>query len=372
MAIFSAVVFSMALMDSPLPFTHRTRSFRSIVSCTGCIIQNKLLWQRWPNQYCPEQKPQLEKADSYPLITVVIPTYNRASLLKKAIGSVLDQTYNNLELIIADDGSTDDTKQVVGSIGDPRIKWIGLPHTGHIGNVRNAGARAGKGKWIAFLDSDDQWLSDKLELQLEAVKTTGKRWCYTNFELMNEMGMKIPPRAGSYKPLSGWITGQLLSNEATVIVCTLLLEKKLFDEIEGFSMDERLAFRGDYEFALRLSLKDEAVALPHILVKVLEHPGRATNSLPDAHERSAVPYVVFLEQNNEAAFRKIAKKRQAHLLAEAAVRRSATGDRRMALGQLVKAMGDDDWRHWLSAAYRSMKGAFRLNRKYKIDGYPDL
>ncbi|HEV7782240.1 MAG TPA: glycosyltransferase, partial [Chitinophagaceae bacterium] len=213
----------------------------------------------------------MEKVESYPLITVVIPTYNRASLIKKAIGSVLVQTHTNLELIIADDGSADDTKEVVSSVNDPRIKWIGLPHTGHIGKVRNAGALAGKGEWIAFLDSDDEWLPGKLQCQVEALRTTGHRWCYTNFELMNEKGITVVPKAGSYHPHSGRITGKLLTNEATVVVCTLLVEKKLFDSAGGFSTDERLAWRGDYEFALRLSLKEEVTALPGILVRILEH-----------------------------------------------------------------------------------------------------
>ena len=237
-------------------------------------------------------------AEINPLITVVIPTYNRASLVLKAIGSVLNQTYTNLELVIADDGSTDRTKQTILSLEDPRIKYIELPHTGKIGKVRNAGVAAGKGEWVAFLDSDDEWKSRKLELQIEKIKQTGKRWCYGKFELMDEAGNTVPAKTGIYRPVSGWVAEKLLTNEVAVVICTLLVERKLFDETGGFNTDDRLAYRDDYEFAIRLSLKEEAAALPEVLVRVLEHAGRGTNSIEHAHERSIAPYTVFLEQNH--------------------------------------------------------------------------
>lgn len=286
--------------------------------------------------------------------------------MHKAISSVLSQTYQRFEIIIADDGSTDDTPQMIGKLNDDRILHLPLPHTGHIGKIRNAGATAGKGEWIAFLDSDDQWFTGKLEVQINAVRQSGKRWSYTNFDLMDENGEKIAPKAGSFQPLSGWITRQLLTNEATVVVCTLLVERKLFETIGGFSTDERLAYRGDYELALRLSVHAEALALPDSWVNVLEHPGRSTHGLADAHERSAVPYVLFLEQNREKRWRRIAKRRKAYLLAEAAVNRSAFGDHSIAFRHLGRSFSNDNWRHWFSATWRTVKelvNSDRQNRK---------
>ncbi len=271
---------------------------------------------------------------------------------------MLSQTYSNLELIIADDGSTDWTKKAVLSLEDPRIRYLELPHTGNTGKVRNAGAAEGKGEWIAFLDSDDIWVPRKLELQIQKIKETGKRWCYGKFELMDETGMTIPPKAGAYRPVSGWVAEQLLTNEVAVVICTLLVERKLFEETGGFNADERMAYRDDYEFAIRLAMKEEAVALPEVLVHVLEHPGRVTHSILHSHEKSMMPYAFFLQQNHDQKLMKIAKRRQAWLLSEAAVTRSATGDRRVAWNQLVKAAGDDNWRHWLSAVYRSFKASF--------------
>ena len=160
----------------------------------------------------------------------MIPTYNRVLLLQKAITSILAQTYNNWELVVVDDGSTDGTPQLIKSMTDRRIRVVELQHSGHIGCLRNAGVRAGKGEWVAFLDSDDVWMPEKLELQLHALDKSGAKWSYGNFELMNESGETIPAKAGTYRPLSGWIIKNLLSTEATVTMCSVMVHRSLFDE----------------------------------------------------------------------------------------------------------------------------------------------
>lgn len=105
------------------------------------------------------------------LVSVIIPTYNRASLIKRSIMSVLNQTYNNLELIIVDDGSTDNTEEIVKSIKDERIVYIKQPNKGAC-EARNNGIDYAKGEYIAFQDSDDVWHINKIERQLETLKET--------------------------------------------------------------------------------------------------------------------------------------------------------------------------------------------------------
>ena len=100
------------------------------------------------------------------LVTVVIPTYNRYSFIREAIESVIAQTYSNWELIIVDDGSTDDTATYIKSIPDKRIHLLELQHCGNIAMLRNIGAKSASGQWITFLDSDDMWVPEKLETQL--------------------------------------------------------------------------------------------------------------------------------------------------------------------------------------------------------------
>lgn len=100
------------------------------------------------------------------MVSVIIPTYNRANVIKKAIDSVLNQTYENLELIIVDDCSTDNTREIVGDIDDPRIKYVCLSKNSGACAARNKGIDMAKGQYIAFQDSDDEWLPSKLEKQL--------------------------------------------------------------------------------------------------------------------------------------------------------------------------------------------------------------
>src|SRR5687768_5708706 len=102
-----------------------------------------------------------------PLVSIIIPTYNRENLIGESIQSVLDQTYTNWELIIIDDGSEDGTHQVVTGFRDKRISYYLIAHCGIFGKVRNEGLRRSNGKYVAFLDSDDLWCEDKLQVQVD-------------------------------------------------------------------------------------------------------------------------------------------------------------------------------------------------------------
>ncbi len=102
-------------------------------------------------------------SSSEPLASVVIPTFNRAHVLPRAVESVLSQTFNNLELVVVDDGSTDETPHWVASVGDSRIRYYRLDHNRGIGAARSEGVCQSRGQLIAFLDSDDRWRRGKLE-----------------------------------------------------------------------------------------------------------------------------------------------------------------------------------------------------------------
>ena len=102
------------------------------------------------------------------LVSVIIPTYNRSSFLKEAIQSVLNQSYNNFEIIVIDDGSEDETEKVIQSFNDSRIKYLKREHTGSPAFIRNQGMKIAKGEYIAFLDSDDLWFPHKLKMQINS------------------------------------------------------------------------------------------------------------------------------------------------------------------------------------------------------------
>ena len=99
-------------------------------------------------------------------VSVIIPTYNREKTILRAVQSVLDQTYTNLEVLVIDDGSTDGTAEIVRGIEDDRVKYIVLEQNGGQAKARNTGVQMAEGEWIAFQDSDDCWHKNKLEIQM--------------------------------------------------------------------------------------------------------------------------------------------------------------------------------------------------------------
>src|SRR6185295_5594024 len=118
------------------------------------------------HRQCPPLRPAVPRMK--PRVSVVIPTYNRKSVLLESIASVQNQTVRELEILVCDDGSTDGSSDAVGLLmqRDARIRWIPGEHSGYPGISRNRGIRAAAGEWIAFQDSDDLWLPQKLERQL--------------------------------------------------------------------------------------------------------------------------------------------------------------------------------------------------------------
>jgi glycosyltransferase involved in cell wall biosynthesis len=105
-----------------------------------------------------------------PKVSVIIPTYNRALLLREAIQSVLDQTFQDFEIIVVNNYSIDNTIDVVKSFEDERIKVINIRNNGIIAKSRNRGLKESRGNYLAFLDSDDRWLPEKLEIQVEYLR----------------------------------------------------------------------------------------------------------------------------------------------------------------------------------------------------------
>jgi glycosyltransferase involved in cell wall biosynthesis len=121
-----------------------------------------------------------------PLVSVVIPTYNHAHFLKKALRSVIEQTYSNWEVIVIDNHSDDNTDEVVASFLDNRIRLLKIHNNGSIAKSRNLGIKSSKGSWIAFLDSDDIWYERKIELSINTIlKNPIIDGCSTNELLVN-------------------------------------------------------------------------------------------------------------------------------------------------------------------------------------------
>jgi GT2 family glycosyltransferase len=202
-------------------------------------------------------------------------------------------------------------------------------------------------------------MPDKLQIQIETLQQSGKKWCYTNFELMNEKRETIPSKAGFFQPLSGNIIEKVLTAEAAIIISSVMVDRNLFQEVGCFQEDALLIFREDYDLHLRLALSEEVIAVPDVLVKVREHAGRITNSLPDPHERSAIPYLFFIDLKPGKKLKKIARQRHAHHMAMAAKNNLSHKKYLRAFGQLRKALTEgDNLRHILSCLYYGFTKSF--------------
>lgn len=186
------------------------------------------------------------------MISVIIPTYNRANTILRSVNSVLNQTYKDLELIIIDDGSTDNTKELIEQIDDPRIRYIYLGANSGASNARNVGATYALGEWIAFQDSDDAWKPEKLEKQLMLANQHPEySMIYCSFINHAYDGSTIYFPS---EPYPGVMEGDMYSSllRCNVIGApTMLIKRDCFLELGGF--DTAYHSLEDWEFAVRFS-----------------------------------------------------------------------------------------------------------------------
>ena len=205
-----------------------------------------------------------------PLFSVVIPTYNHGKYLGRCLQSVLDQTYTNWEVIIVDNHSTDDTEDVVNSFTDERFTYVKVHNNGIIAVSRNVGIKAANGEWIAFLDSDDWWTSNKLNVCLNYINNTvdllyhdlqiipRRSWPFSN---------SLKGRQLKYPVLIDLLVGGNAISNSSVVV-----RKYLLDEINGINEDRELMAAEDYNTWLRIArLTDQFVYLPQILGSYFVH-----------------------------------------------------------------------------------------------------
>ena len=185
-------------------------------------------------------------------ISVIIPTYNRANLIERSVQSVLEQIYDNLEVIVVDDGSVDNTMEVVSAFRDNRIVYHKLPINQGVSNARNVGAAIATASLIAFQDSDDCWRKDKLKKQMEYWGEYQEcSMIYSSYlsHLANEVIRKIPSETTQGK-FEGDIFVDLLQRN-TVGAPTMLMKKKCFQTCGGFDITWKSL--EDWEFVLRFA-----------------------------------------------------------------------------------------------------------------------
>ena len=224
----------------------------------------------------------MNQSGKNPKVSVIIPAYNHGRFLREAIQSVLEQTFQDWELIVVDDGSTDETSEVVASFPDPRIRYIYQKNQGNAA-ARNRGIELARGEFIAFLDADDLWLPMKLEKQVAQLDslppTVGL--VYADLHFFNHEDGAITGRllqaSGQFDPPRGKVFSQIVRRKWGgergwfIIPTTALIRREVFQRVGLF--DESLRRHVDWEMWVRIAAAYEVDVLNEPLAKYRHHAG---------------------------------------------------------------------------------------------------
>lgn len=212
------------------------------------------------------------------LVSVIIPTYNREGMVCDAINSVFAQSYQNIEIIIVDDGSTDNTREVINSIQDSRIKYIYQDNAG-VSAARNRGINNATGDYIALLDSDDLWYPEKIEKQIKLFNQNpeaGVCRCWTKYitfsgEEIRTLTCRLPSKENLIR--------NFLLNPDTIYFGTLsfLVKKKCFDNVGYYN--EKMSYAEDWDMLFRLALYYEFINVDEILASVRVNAGSVSRAI---------------------------------------------------------------------------------------------
>ena len=243
-----------------------------------------------------------------PLVSVIIPTFNRAAWIGEAITSVLQQTYAPIELIVVDDDSHDTTPAVVRAFG-AALTYVHQAHAG-VSAARNRGVAASRGSLVAFLDSDDMWLPHKVAAQVDVLQQQPEvEACYTD-EIWIRHGVRVNPRQIHQKH-SGWLFLPSLPR-CIISPSSIMLRRTLWEALGGF--DESLPACEDYELWLRLTLRTPVVLLSErLIVKRGGHADQLSRCVPvlDQHRISALEGILSAPLNvrqQQAVFAQLVQK----------------------------------------------------------------
>lgn len=195
-------------------------------------------------------------------ISVIIPTWNRAETLVSAVESALGQTYPVLEVLVCDDGSDDNSRERIAEMNDLRVKWLDCGKNGGPAVPRNKGIEKSKGNWIAFLDSDDEWLPQKLEKQMLALEKYSYKAACTNAYRINKGKIE-----GAYLSYQGNVMSFADLLRVNSIICSsVLVNKQLLTEPYLFPISKEFIAIEDYALWLRLSVLNNFVFINEPLV----------------------------------------------------------------------------------------------------------
>lgn len=195
---------------------------------------------------------------SKPIFSIILPTYNRAHCIERAVKSVINQTISDWELIVVDNNSTDNTEEIVSSMRDSRILFLKVENNGVVAKSRNKGVILSSGDFVAFLDSDDWWVPEKLETALRHL-VAGRDLVYHDlFHVTSEASTRSDEmRRIAGRDLSSPVFANLLSNGNAIWNSSVVVRRTLLEKIGGFSEEKELVGSEDFDGWLRISRYSE-------------------------------------------------------------------------------------------------------------------
>ncbi len=227
-----------------------------------------------------------------PYVSIIIPTYNHADFLGKALNSVISQTYKNWEAILIDNHSTDHTVEVINKFKDPRIKYLKIVNDGVLAKSRNLGIKTAKGEWIAFLDSDDWWTDDKLEICFNEVSDNDDL-VYHNLEVVHKSKSFFEKKKFKGRQLKKPILNDLLIGAIThgnaIGQSSVIIRKSILMKIRGIDENINLVGSEDYNTWLRVAqVTDQFKYLNKNLGYILIHDSNVSNKDMSIPQRQSV------------------------------------------------------------------------------------
>ena len=234
----------------------------------------------------PVKDRDKNKMQSRPLVSIILPTWNRASILPRALVSIKAQSFTDYEVLVVDDGSEDDTQQLL-SHHDAPIRCLSQAHGG-VASARNLGIEHARGRWIAFLDSDDTWMPEKLLTQMQALEQNPEvSMVFSDYEVWDE-SRDQPELVQTRRYLDEDTSFAALARRNFIGTLTAVVHREALATAGGF--DESLVRGSDFDAWLRIARNGKIMRVPGVFARYRRHPKSLTglDSRQDANTRDEV------------------------------------------------------------------------------------
>ena len=304
-----------------------------------------------------------------PVVSVIIPTFDRLAYLPVAIQSVYSQSFTDWEVVIADDGSTGETRDYLRTLNaPPRVRVLYLDRNSGIPAVpRNAALRIAIGDFVAFLDSDDIWLPAKLERQVASLRRhPDRRWSYTDFSVIDATGAVLRSSGQTRAVLTGGIIEPLLNDETVIATSCVIVERQLISRLGMF--DETFSICEDDDMWFRLAVANEVDSIDEPLTLKRRHSQNYGDDVSGWRNRRRV-FEKMIGANTDLRLGRTLRRRRAEMSAGLARSQASAGRRLGALWTVVTS-APYSCKHagWWHGAMRAVARAILPGAYWKLRG----